>query len=257
MDKKFCPHCGAAVSENDSACPVCKSNMTTDGGAFRLFLYKHTKDKLKGDIEGKLFDLVKNFLLSHLFGVSLAVCVVVSSAVGKRGLGIAKAEDVLPVRNRFHGDVQENVVPTNTHSLPKDRLAIVNEINNRYIDRLLNEEDVSGYLMPSSYDIGVHEADLRGELEAMHSSVEHSGDRTELHVGGNSGDPDFELNPSDPKLPLSRSLMDRGYDVVENRTACWLYLVNGSSKTLISGHEYIISFVKIDGQWYVAEDIEV
>ena len=37
------------------------------------FLLKRTKDKFRGSAEDSLYEVVKNFLLSHLYGVALTV----------------------------------------------------------------------------------------------------------------------------------------------------------------------------------------
>ena len=43
------------------------------------YLVAHTKDKLKGDIEDGLYDALKNYLLSHLYSVIIAVAFVVTA----------------------------------------------------------------------------------------------------------------------------------------------------------------------------------
>ena len=42
-------------------------------------MVEHTKDKLKGDVEDGLYEALKNFLLSHLYSVIIAVAFVVTA----------------------------------------------------------------------------------------------------------------------------------------------------------------------------------
>ena len=92
-DKKYCIHCGAeiilqAASETTSAssahkavCPSCGKDPAPGEHLFREFLLEHTKDKLKGEIDDRLYNIIKNWLLSHLYGFVMSIAVIAAAVI--------------------------------------------------------------------------------------------------------------------------------------------------------------------------------
>ena len=76
MGRMFCVHCGAEIIENTVNCPDCGREHDPKERLFREFLIRHTKDELKGKASDRLFSILKNWLLSHLYGTVLTVSVV-------------------------------------------------------------------------------------------------------------------------------------------------------------------------------------
>ncbi|MBR0138699.1 MAG: hypothetical protein IJM17_00265 [Firmicutes bacterium] len=83
--EKYCIHCGAKIDPQDpsqrTVCPSCGKDPDPKEHLFREFLLDHTKDKLKGTIDNKLFDIIKNWLLSHLYGFVMGIAVVSAVAI--------------------------------------------------------------------------------------------------------------------------------------------------------------------------------
>lgn len=71
--KSYCPHCGQVQEPEATVCPYCHKALDEKEHLFREYLINHTKDKLKGSAEDKLYDLIKNFLVSHLYGVVVTI----------------------------------------------------------------------------------------------------------------------------------------------------------------------------------------
>ncbi|MBQ5327090.1 MAG: hypothetical protein J6K80_07795, partial [Oscillospiraceae bacterium] len=67
MDSKFCTKCGKKQTDEE--------NPLID------WLISHTKDKLKGDAESSLFDAIKNFILSHLYGTVMSIAIIAAAGI--------------------------------------------------------------------------------------------------------------------------------------------------------------------------------
>ena len=78
--KIYCIYCGTENNDEDTKCRHCHKKLHPKQSNLKLFLIRHTKDKLKEKISDSLFDLIRNFLLSHLYGMLVSVLVVFSSA---------------------------------------------------------------------------------------------------------------------------------------------------------------------------------
>ncbi len=81
-EKIYCTHCGTHLPAGTEICTHCHRKPYGNNSPFREFLIRHTKDKLKGTVEDKIYDTLKNYLLSHLYGtlVTLSIGAVVVSA---------------------------------------------------------------------------------------------------------------------------------------------------------------------------------
>lgn len=69
----YCVWCGNKNPSDRKQCRVCGKPLEAKENLLVEFLVDHTKDKLKGDIEDSFYDAVKNYLLSHLYSVIIAV----------------------------------------------------------------------------------------------------------------------------------------------------------------------------------------
>ncbi len=75
----YCVWCGSENPQDGKTCRKCGKKLDAKEQLLVEFLINHTKDKLKGDVEDGLFDALKNYLLSHLFSVIIAVAFVVTA----------------------------------------------------------------------------------------------------------------------------------------------------------------------------------
>ena len=76
----YCAWCGKQLTEPSDKCPNCNKALPPKDRLFLNFLIDHTKDKIKGDIEDSVYETVKNYLLSHLYGVIVGLTVIVVAA---------------------------------------------------------------------------------------------------------------------------------------------------------------------------------
>lgn len=79
--KIYCVYCGSENLYEDDYCKKCKKKLNPKNHLFRDFLYDHIKDDIKGNVEDNIFSLIKNFIISHLYGSSLIVAVLFTATV--------------------------------------------------------------------------------------------------------------------------------------------------------------------------------
>ena len=77
-----CNRCGARIAEGDARCAVCGKKQQVKNTLLLDFLIAHTKDDITGKITDSIYEAVKNFLLSHLFGVVVSLSLVAAVASG-------------------------------------------------------------------------------------------------------------------------------------------------------------------------------
>ena len=75
----YCVWCGSENPADGQKCHKCGKKLDGKENLLRDFLVEHTKDKLKGDIDGTIYDALKNYLLSHLYSVIIAVAFAVTA----------------------------------------------------------------------------------------------------------------------------------------------------------------------------------
>lgn len=75
MEIQYCTSCGAVNKKSAVFCEECKKKIIVRHRPIADFLKKRTKGKAAGEITEKLFDVIKDFLFDHLYGVILTVSV--------------------------------------------------------------------------------------------------------------------------------------------------------------------------------------
>lgn len=75
----YCVWCGSENPADGQKCQKCGKKLDGKETLLKDFLVEHTKDKLKGDIDGTIYDALKNYLLSHLYSVIIAVAFAVTA----------------------------------------------------------------------------------------------------------------------------------------------------------------------------------
>ena len=76
----YCVFCGTENESVNKACKKCKKDLHPKNETFKDFLYRHIRDDLKDKVEDNIFSYLKNFIISHLYGVTMTVSIVFAIA---------------------------------------------------------------------------------------------------------------------------------------------------------------------------------
>lgn len=72
----YCIFCGTENISTDIKCKKCKKDLHPKNEPLKDFLYRHIKDDLKDKVEDNIFSYLKNFIISHLYGVAMTISIV-------------------------------------------------------------------------------------------------------------------------------------------------------------------------------------
>ena len=67
----YCVHCGSKNLKKDIKCNKCHKKLKPHNELFKNYLIKHVKDDLKGKVTDNVFSIIKNYIISHLYGASV------------------------------------------------------------------------------------------------------------------------------------------------------------------------------------------
>ena len=76
----YCSECGSANKKSAVVCENCESKINRGHSAFFYYLKSHIKDELKDRAVDKIYSVIKNYLLSHIYGTVLTVSVITVAA---------------------------------------------------------------------------------------------------------------------------------------------------------------------------------
>lgn len=64
----YCVYCGERNNIKNLKCKRCNKKLNPKENLFFDYLKEHIKDDLKGKTQDKIFSIIKNFIISHLYG---------------------------------------------------------------------------------------------------------------------------------------------------------------------------------------------
>ena len=252
-DQTYCIYCGSPLLQDSTECPRCGRKQEKKDDAFRIFLWKNTKDKLRGKIDDSLFEIIKNWLISHLYGLVLLLTVIGTVIYASSN----RPGSYAPYKYSSRPEVKEGSSPSGVideTEMERIRSAVYDAIDlykesvfywtvedDPYIDwgPAGYQKEIPGrpetYRLPASYGTGRHEYVYDQGLEEWDYSIDKDS---------------MVLN--DPSTELGKSLMAQGYTVAEMIKHDVVPNANGTQYA--GPGEYLFVMVEIDGVWYVAED---
>lgn len=78
----YCVYCGEKNKINDLECKKCKKKLNPKQHEFLDYLKDHIKADLKGKVQDKLISVIKNFIISHLYGTILTATLIFTIVSG-------------------------------------------------------------------------------------------------------------------------------------------------------------------------------
>lgn len=77
----YCGECCAVNKKSAHICCECKDEIRKKHSPYKTFLENHLKSEIEEKITGSLFNLMREFILSHFYGTVLTISVVATVAV--------------------------------------------------------------------------------------------------------------------------------------------------------------------------------
>ena len=246
-DKRYCIWCGKELDSFVSVCPVCGASLDEKENLLKDWLYRNTKESLKGKIDDTMFTVVKNWLLCHLYGVIVAVTIIASALLASR--------NSLP---GYVGRTALTVGPGSRHHGQRVDKDILNAIYSRTLDYKqscsrhqaaregiqLGHRDLSEFPAPETFW-----PPARLPAGGRHEYTVH------FEVGSHASELETESYTYDrPKTRTGKALKERGYTVAEIIHVIQYYEDEVFESPVILTERYMVVLVEIGGTWYIAED---
>lgn len=262
----YCSCCGSA-NEYVPKCCECGKDIRTKRSAFLHFLIKHTAEKFKGDLEDGIFNAIKNFILSHLYGTVLSVAIVTSV------VALVYGTTMPSYITKVWGGV--NIISSNGPAITTismelyEKLRDLNFEYSRLCDRnkgmpfvVDTDKKAEEYIAQNTgrfhFD-GVHQVMENGIYAIMERHEDGRAPGTRSYFG------DVYVNEQLTNQ-LAITLRDSGYKVAEvlcryvgykvcEKNENGGYIVPEPDVVLPDAEFYVqYVYVEIDGDWYVAEE---
>ncbi len=80
--KIYCVYCGTINNKKDIECKKCNKKLNPKDNLFIDYLKEHIKDDIKGNFEDKTFDIIKKFIISHLYGTTFTATLIFTVVSG-------------------------------------------------------------------------------------------------------------------------------------------------------------------------------
>lgn len=242
---QFCIWCGDAIKVDSKFCTKCGKKQTDEENPFIDWLIAHTKDKLKGDAESSLFDAIKNFILSHLYGTVMSIAIIAAA-----GITVYASEPYIQKYNDSNMPEYMSALYGNAEKAPVSQhntvsVNSVRNVCNKYLDIVSvagnNPADpVHGIVPTSGFKFS-------GEYEVIYNEKFVNTDSFYLRDSTSA----VISKPTDFKLYITNQMFADGYNVAEYTKE--QYIEDASSAEKIYTRQLIFSVVEIDGNWYVTE----
>lgn len=261
---KYCIFCGAENAADADTCRVCGKTLHPQENLLKEYLYRKTKDKLKGKAEDSFLSVIRNWILSHLYGVVVTVSLIALAAVRVsaaspslpsyvRVTSAAGRPDHTAASSGTENNAQESPVHTGELTVTTEDLNDVSFLMYEYASRFM-EADIAAH--GGHVESDREEDRERASLEECVAppSYGYSGaleyyrlqTREFLYYESTTEQGDMLVN--EPTTELGKRLLADGHPVVEC-IATSIYTGDEGSREL--SFRYVST--KLDGTWYIAE----
>lgn len=257
--RKYCIWCGEYAENGKEKCTKCGKKINPKENLFLDFLKDHTKDKFKGEIEDRVYETIKNYLLSHLYGVVVGLSIVVVGTIAifggvdshiKKTNGVPpEVLEVLGVNNVSAGSLSE-----------EDKTEIKTVIQ-EFLTHLDPARFMAGngtYLCMISDDLyfslenaGKDEMGYNYYDETMFPYVNSDDNPTNKAVFHE------ETFSAISSTAIGQELISKSYPVASVRITHNLYSSESGSPQIVGSEDYDILLTKENGKWLIVESLLV
>lgn len=259
--KHYCIYCGSSLEEGSNICPSCKQPVPEKESLFKEYLYRNTKEKLKSTIDDSFFNIVKNWILSHLYGVVVSLLIV---GLAVRALALPGLPSYIKEMNSSERPVQAIVSqeeqqsqqqpqPSQEQEITREDLREITDVSSQFqhavfYETLVSRNGDSGgfrepekpsadYLLPASYG-GVTQNDFYIVLEYKASKTDYDFDH---------------ITTNDPATDTGKRLLSEGYPVAEITCLNTYHDELSDDAPAVRTDTFVFVLAKVNGNWYIAE----
>ncbi len=272
---RYCSECGSANKKSAVMCENCGKKMGTKHYAFLDYLKSHIKDELKDKATDKIYSVIKNYLLSHIYGTVLTVSViaVATSAVYANYQPHIETVTEAPVVVS-QPEAEEEKEP---FVFDEDDMTYLHHVATCYDSFADYLRDFERYWDTDDYYSSVTALYAEGNVDGYTYRGVHElynnpiviGKTTQQFGSGDFNDTRFLVDETvvygeNVRSEIGKKLLAEGYDVAEgdyymvvyDRPVDW----DSWSFTTVPPADtseklvYRMVFVQQDGVWYIAED---
>ncbi len=144
--KKYCIYCGTEHEAEAEYCWKCSRKLDPEENLLKDYLISKTKDTAKGKLEDSLFELIKNYLMSHAYGIILTISVMFTASTA-----IVSASPVEIVHAAPNSSLPENDDPVVENYTPSQSFPLDTSDEEWYLHDIIKE-----YLNLIQYDFDEH-----------------------------------------------------------------------------------------------------
>ncbi|MBQ1532452.1 MAG: hypothetical protein IIZ57_09945 [Solobacterium sp.] len=269
-EKKYCIFCGAENTADADTCCACGRTMHPEEHLLKEYLYKKTKGKLQGKAEDSFLSVLKNWILSHLYGLVVTISLVALATVTVSASFTSQPPYVRRISSPL--TPAEQAVAANEESgktavpsapaaeEPNEEIAVKQEDIDE-VSHLIYEFD---FYYLSEVILAPQGIYMETEDELSRSSLEDclvpesSGYRGEFAYGEidhnifnynevyiDQGEPVI----NEPATELGKRIKADGHPVIVYHVTNHHYGSGGADQTL----SFLFTATELDGTWYFAE----
>lgn len=273
--KKYCIWCKKENKLSDTVCVECHKPLDPQENLFLDYLKSHIKDSLKEKVEDTAYSIIKNYLLSHLYGALVALSIVISTGMLVRGQAVEVTKVTQkPAEILAYYEMVETVAETVVETVPVTETSaeydyaaekqVLYALFPGYLTSILDEViTMRGGILPETAEGRLTPADYRvsadSEYNGRHEYATFLPDSWLEAIEASSllGEPSIAFNPEECQSELSVKMMQDGYTVAEMIMNMKLYIGSQEAGELVAEGDCLIVFVYMDDKWLVAEEIMV
>ena len=264
-EKRYCIFCGSSLAEGSDVCPSCGKQIPAKESLFKEYLYRNTKDELKGKADDALFSIVKNWLLSHLYGL-----VVSFVFIGLAGIALSPprlpsyiretSSPVRPAEQTAQASQADHILQADEERLHSEDISAASETAHGFTDSVFyyavaaNGEEVhiakfedgpppppEAFYIPKTYD--TYPVSSYYFVDASYRRISMvPGERTRVN---------------EPTTEMGKTLRADGFPIVEFEVTNTYAEGPDEDAPVVRSDRFLFVLVRIDGEWYIAETLPI
>ena len=268
-EERYCIYCGKKLETDTGKCPHCGRSTDLKDHLLREYLIRNTKEELQGSADEKLYTVIKNWLLTHLFGMVVAVSLITVLVMRTVSAGSAQPSYIETVHNNTRPDRSTAPVTEPEETAEEEN----REENNTPQTQTLSDDEIEAAEMAietyaERYDIATSNAVIEDEdlwldprsLEelVLPASYGYNGPMEYEYIQGTPADHYVRVNQDfsdslymEAVSDLGKQLIADGFEVYET-VFLQTYYYDMEATNLYADTSFRVVNVRIDGAWYIA-----